>query len=120
MQVVRDPTLRAKQVIEVCCISSLLSGKYYVTEAKHVISSAGYLVNLKLTRDGTGARRGAGPNARGQAQGGEPNRTDPAQGGALTEIELIDRESGTSRVEYRRDGHVIGADERAAMTRSKR
>ena len=75
LHVVGDPTLRAKQVVEVRGISSLLSGKYYVTEAKHVISSSGYVVDLKLTRDGTGARRGAGPNARGQPQGGEPNRT---------------------------------------------
>lgn len=120
LQVVGDPTLRAKQVIEVRGISSLLSGKYYVTEAKHVISSSGYVVDLKLTRDGTGARRGAGAETSGQPQGGEPNRTAPRAGGALTEIEIIDRESGASRVEYRRDGRPIGADDpeaRAGVTR---
>jgi phage protein D len=92
LQVVGDPTLRAKQVVEVRGISSLLSGKYYVTEAKHVISSSGYVVDLKLTRDGTGARRGAGPNARGQPQGGEPNRTTPATGtSTVTELERSTR-----------------------------
>jgi len=111
LQVVGDPTLRAKQVVEVRGISSLLSGKYYVTEAKHVISSSGYVVDLKLTRDGTGARRGAGPGARGQVQGGEPNRTTPASGGALTELERIDPETGSSVVEYRRDGQVIGVED---------
>jgi len=111
LQVVGDPTLRAKQVVEVRGISSLLSGKYYVTEAKHVLSSSGYVVDLKLTRDGTGARRGAGPNARGQPQGGEPNRAATAAGGALTEIEVIDRETGSSHVEYRRDGRVIGPED---------
>jgi len=112
MQVVGDPTLRAKQVIEVRGISGLLSGKYYVTEAKHVISSSGYVVDMKLTRDGTGRRRHAGAAAQGQAQGGEPNRAAPTSGrGALTEIETIDRETGRSVVEYRRGGEVIGAED---------
>ncbi|MDR0965174.1 MAG: late control protein D [Myxococcales bacterium] len=104
LQVVGDPTLRAKQIIEVRGISSLLSGKYYVTEAKHLISSSGYVVDLKLTRDGVGARKG-------QPQGGVPNRSTPATGGTLTEIEIIDRESGASHVEYRRDGQTIAADD---------
>jgi phage protein D len=111
LQVVGDPTLRAKQVIEVRGISSLLSGKYYVTDAKHVLSSSGYVVDLKLTRDGTGARRGAGPSTRGQAQGGEPNRATPATGGTLTELERVDRETGRTVVEYRRDGNVVGVDD---------
>ncbi len=111
MQVVGDPTLRAKEVLEVRGISGLLSGKYYVTEAKHVISSSGYVVELKLTRDGTGARRLAGSAAQGQPQGGQPNRQDPAAGGAMTEIEVVNPQSGASHVEYRRDGRVIGAED---------
>ncbi|HPA81451.1 MAG TPA: contractile injection system protein, VgrG/Pvc8 family [Thermoanaerobaculales bacterium] len=120
LQVVGDPTLRAKQVVEVRGISSLLSGKYYVTEAKHVISSSGYVVDLKLTRDGTGARRGAGPNARGQPQGGAPNRTSPAAGaGAVTELERVDPETGRTVIEYRRDGNVVGVeDPEAGVSRS--
>ena len=93
-------------------ISSLLSGKYYVTEAKHVISSSGYVVDLKLTRDGTGARRGAGPNARGQPQGGEPNRTTPATGtSTVTALERVDPETGRTVVEYRHDGNVVGVED---------
>ena len=111
MQVVGDPTLRAKEVLEVRGISGLLSGKYYVTEAKHVISSSGYVVELKLTRDGTGARRQAGAAAQGQPQGGSPNRATPAEGGAMTEVEVIDPASGASHVEYRRDGRAIGAED---------
>jgi hypothetical protein len=111
MQVVGDPTLRAKAVVEVRGISSALSGKYYVTEAKHVISSSGYVVELKLTRDGTGARRQAGAAAQGQPQGGSPNRATPAEGGAMTEVEVIDPASGASHVEYRRDGRAIGAED---------
>jgi hypothetical protein len=111
MQVVGDPTLRAKEVVEVRGISALLSGKYYVTEAKHVISSSGYVVDLKLTRDGTGRRGRAGAAAQGQPQGGEPNRAAPAAGGAMTEVEVIDPASGVSHVEYRRDGRTIGAED---------
>ncbi|MCL2726445.1 MAG: contractile injection system protein, VgrG/Pvc8 family [Polyangiaceae bacterium] len=119
MQVVGDPTLRAKQVIEVRGISSLLSGKYYVTEAKHVISSSGYVVELKLTRDGTGARRQA--TTQGQPQGGEHNRAAPADGGSLKEIEVVDRETGTTHVEYRRDARVIGVeDPEASVSRVNR
>ncbi len=111
MQVVGDPTLRAKEVLEVRGVSGLLSGKYYVTDAKHVISAAGYVVELKLTRDGTGRRRQVGASAQGQPQGGQPNRAAPAEGGSMTEIEAIDPESGASRVEYRRAGRVIGAED---------
>ena len=93
LQVVGDPTLRAKSVVEVRGISGLLSGKYYVTEAKHVVSSSGYVVDLKLTRDGTGQRRQAGAAAQGQPQGGQPNRAAPVAGGALTEVEVVDSES---------------------------
>ena len=110
MQVVGDPTLRAKQVIELRGASSLLSGKYYVTEAKHTISASGYVVDLKLTRD-AGGHRLAAATSDAQAQGGQPNRAPPATGSAMTPIEKIDPQDGSSRVEYRRDGRVIGAED---------
>ncbi len=110
MQVVGDPTLRAKQVIELRGASSLLSGKYYVTEAKHTISASGYVVDLKLTRD-AGGHRLAAATSDAQAQGGQPNRAVPATGSAMTPIEKIDPQDGSSRVEYRRDGRVIGAED---------
>jgi len=119
MQVVGDPTLRAKQVVELRGASSLLSGKYYVTEAKHTIGASGYVVDLKLTRDGVGARRAA-TAATTKPQGGQPNRNASANGGAMTPIEKIDPQDGSSRVEYRRDGRVIGAeDPEAAMSRTR-
>ncbi len=105
MQVVGDPTLRAKAVVEVRGISSALSGKYYVTEAKHVIGASGYVVDLKLTRDGLGT------GVKGQPQGGQPNRNPPAAGAALKPIEVVDAEGGGTRVEYRRDGKTIGAED---------
>jgi phage protein D len=118
MQIVGDPTLRAKQVVELRGASSLLSGKYYVTEAKHTISASGYVVDLKLTRDAGGRRVGAAASEV-QAQGGQPNRAAPATGSAMTPIEKIDPQDGSSRVEYRRDGRVIGAeDPEAGMSRA--
>ena len=111
IQVVGDPTLRAKQVVEVRGISGLLSGKYYVTEAKHTLSASGYVVDLKLTRDGGGRRAGASPATQGQAQGGQPNQAAPATGSALTAVEVVDPQGGASHVEYRRDGRPIGAED---------
>ena len=112
VQVVGDPTLRAKTVVEMRGISKLLSGKYYVTEAKHVLSSAGYVVDLKLTRDGHGQRAGAA------AQGGQDNRSTPPVGGTLAPVEVIDPRTGGSHLEYRRDGRVLGSeDPEAAMSR---
>lgn len=120
LQVVGDPTLRAKKVLEVRGISTLLSGKYYVTDAKHMISSVGFVVELKLTRDGTGARRRAGAATRGQPQGGQPNRAAPAATGALTEVQRIDPESGRAFLQYRREGSALGAADLEARTRGPR
>jgi phage protein D len=110
VQIVGDPTVRAKTVIELRGISSLLSGKYYVNEAKHVIASSGYVVDLKLTRDAGGRRQGAAANA-GQPQGGQPNRNDAATGGALNPVEVVDPRTGTTRVEFRRNGQPLGASD---------
>lgn len=106
LQVVGDPTLRAKTIIEVRGISNALSGKYYVAEAKRVINASGYVVDLKLTRDGLGSTEKAV-----RPQGGEPNRGAPTPGGAMKTIEVVDPERGGTRVEFRRGGSVIGAED---------
>jgi len=110
VQVVGDPTLRAKSVIELRGVSKLLSGKYYVAEAKHSISSAGYVVDLKLTRDGSGGRSAARAPAT-QPQGGEPNRHQPTSGAEPLVVETINPETGATRLEYRHGGRVIGAED---------
>ena len=116
MQVVGDPTLHAKSIVEVRGISSLLSGKYYVTEAKHVISSSGYTVELKLTRDGQGQRA----RALAQQQEGEKNTSRPRADGELTQVEVVDPETGQTRIEYRREGQPMSSDDpeaRGGVTR---
>lgn len=111
LQVVGNPGLRAKSVVEVRGISSFLSGKYYVTEAKHVLSVSGYTTELKLSRDGTGRRQQASPEKQGQPQGGQPNTSAPMTNGALTELEVVDAKSGRTHIEYRRDGQPIGVED---------
>ncbi|WP_141593126.1 phage late control D family protein [Myxococcus sp. AB056] len=111
LQVVGNPSLRAKSVVEVRGISSFLSGKYYVTEAKHVLSSSGYTTDLKLSRDGTGQRQQASAEKQGQPQGGQPNTSAPETTGALKEVEAFERDTGTRYIEYRRDGQPIGVED---------
>jgi hypothetical protein len=111
MNVVGDPTLRAKSIVEVRGITQLLSGKYYVTEVKHVVSGSGYTCELKLTRDGTGrmAKKVA------QEQRGERNRTRPRNDGEVTQVEAVDPETGSTRIEYRQDGRRVGYDDPEAQ-----
>ena len=107
LRTVGDPTLRAKSIVEVRGVTALLSGKYYVTDAKHVITTSGYTCSLKLSRDGTGrlARRLA------RLQRGERNRTRRKRTGKLTQIEKVDPETGRTRVVYYEDGRRIGHDD---------
>ena len=107
LKVVGDPTIHAKSIVEVRGVSGLLSGKYYVTEVKHVISSSGYTCELKLTRDGQGQR--ARQVAREQR--GERNTSAPRTDGEMTQVETVDPETGATRIEYRRDGRRIGYDD---------
>jgi len=107
LKVVGDPTIHAKSIVEVRGVSGLLSGKYYVTEVKHVISSSGYTCELKLTRDGQGQR--ARQVAREQR--GERNTSAPRTDGEMTQVEAVDPETGATRIEYRRDGRRIGYDD---------
>ena len=77
---------------------------------------SGYTVELKLTRDGAGRRAGvatgsAPHDSTTQAQGGEPNRGQLPDGGALSSVEVIDRITGESRVEYHQGGRAIGYED---------
>ena len=107
MRVVGDPTLHAKSIVELRGVSGLLSGKYYVSDVKHVVSSSGYTCDLKLSRDGQGqrARRLA------REQRGERNTSRPRTDGEMTQVEAVDPETGATRIEYRRDGRRIGHED---------
>jgi phage protein D len=94
--VLGDPNVLAKTVVEFQGISQRLSGKYFVKEAKHKIDSSGYTVELKCLRDGTSEVGGA-PSA------GRPNRESAADAdpNALRPVEVVDPETGATRIEYR-------------------
>jgi phage protein D len=101
--VVGDPSLLAKTVVEIQGISQRLSGKYYLKEAKHKLE-AGYTVELKCLRDGTSEQGGApskGKPNRGKAEDGDPD--------ALHEVEVVDPETGRTHFEYR-DGRGRNAN----------
>jgi len=98
MRVVGDPTILAKTIVEVLGISEYLSGKYYVKDAKHVISSSGYTCDMKLIKDGAGklAARVA------RESKGARNRSKPKRKNKLREVEVVDPETRETHVEYHR------------------
>lgn len=110
-QAVGDPTLRAKTVIELRGLSRLLSGKYYISEAKHQVTSGSYVVELQLTSDGIGRRLSGG-----KSQGGVRNRHVVSNG--MTEIEVVDPERGGTQIQYRPRAGLPGAADPEAQ-RSK-
>jgi len=107
MKVVGDPTLHAKSIVEVRGISGLLSGKYYVTDVKHIIASSGYVCDLKLTRDGGGRRA----RKLARQQQGEHNTSSPRNDSQPTQVEVVDPETGQTQIEYRQDGRRIGYED---------
>jgi hypothetical protein len=115
MQVVGDPELRAKTIIELRGVGALLSGRYFVNEAKHAIASSGYTVDLKLTRDAKGSSPAGDAGA--VPQTGDKNRSAAMKPGARREVEVIDKVTGKSRVEYRDDGAGSGDPEAAKGAR---
>lgn len=99
MQLIGDPTLHAKSIVEIRGISSLLSGKYYVTDVKHTVSGSGYFCDVKLIRDGSGRRA----RRRAQEMKGEKNRAvAKPRTEELEEVELIGHEHGEIRIGYKK------------------
>jgi phage protein D len=118
MQVVGDPAIAAKTIVEVRGISALLSGKYYVNEAKHTINGSGYVVDLKLTRDAKGRLAHLVADAQaGVPQTGDKNAAGPKKPGAKRAVEVIDKATGRTVIEYRDDG-AGSSDPEAGATRA--
>ncbi len=103
LQVIGDPTLAAKTVLDLRGLGTRLSGKYLVREAKHTIGANGYTCDLKLHRDAHG-RATAGA----RKQGGKPNRGQPHADGMPSELERVDAETGVTRIEYRSPRGALG------------
>lgn len=92
LEMVGDPYLVTKSVVEVRGLGKRLSGKYYVASLKHTIGSSGYTVAAKLKTDGTQA---------GVAKSkGTPNKAEAAKSseqGALTPVTVVNRRTGEKR-----------------------
>lgn len=116
MQIIGDPSLLAKTVIETRGMSRRLSTRYYVKSVEHIITGGGYLDDLELISDGDGghstesrAARGLELLEPGPASSGRPNAepaVEGAEGGAeegepLEAHLVVDPETRATRTEYR-------------------
>lgn len=100
MRCVGDPAQMAKSIIEIQGISALLSGTYYVKTVKHLVSPGDYTMELECIRDATGrlARR----VERARQSAGKPNTAPARSADELQPVEVVDRETGQTAIEYRR------------------
>jgi hypothetical protein len=110
--VIGDPSLLAKTVVEIQGIGQRLSGKYYVKEAKHRIDGSGYTVELKCGSDGHNQRGGAPSQGRQNLGSAAENDAN-----ALRPTEVVDPETGRTRVQYRDTrGRAVSVEDPAAGT----
>ena len=106
VDVVGDPSLHARSIVELRGLPARLAGKYRVREAKHRITGSGYAIALKLTRDAVNAAPASVPT---KEQGGERNTAAAKAGGELEAFETFDHETGAGRTEFRRASRALGA-----------
>jgi len=97
LDLVGDPGIVGKSVIEVRGISKRLSGLYYINEAVHTLDSSGYKLKLKCTTDGTNKYPEAGKPAVSKAKVNE-QRGETVDTGELTET--VSDETGLSTYKY--------------------
>lgn len=108
LDMVGDPGVVAKSVLDIRGISKRLSGLYYVKTANHKIDSSGYKLKLKLQTDGThghsenllteGTKKPLPSKAKPNENKGEKN--DP---NASHPVEKFQKDTGTLTTEYRPD-----------------
>ena len=106
VQVVGDPTLRARSILELRGVPSRLAGKYRVHEAKHVINGSGYETTLKLRRDAVGKAPPAQPT---KPQAGDKNTSAPRSDAEQDWIETFDKETSAPATAFKAGGRPLGA-----------
>ncbi len=94
LDLVGDPYLVAKTVVEVRGLGQRLSGKYYLRAVKHVLDANGYKMEVKAQTDGT--QTGAA-----KSKGTQNDKNAPSDAEALTPIDLVDERTGEQRTEYK-------------------
>lgn len=100
-----DPKLSAKSVVTLSNIGQRLSGNYYVNEVVHTLSNGDYKIAMKCQRDGTstsGKTNVTGPASSAAVNTSKGASPSEATGGKLEAIEIVDRVSGQTRVEFRK------------------
>lgn len=105
IEMVGDPFVIAKSVIDVRGISKKLSGLYYINAASHKIDSGGYHLSLKTTTDGTHghtqdllASNKKPTPSKAQVNPAKPGeKQDP---NATTPHVVVDPSSGTTAIKY--------------------
>ncbi len=113
VEIVGDPFIGAKTIVEIDGIGKRMSGRYYLTSVTHKIDGSGYKTSFKCQSDGTG-----GAGGKGQGKGGKPNTKDPPPDPkndpsgaptALTPVQKVDPKTGETKTEYRNaQGKVPG------------
>jgi len=98
LSAIGDPFVAAKQVVEVFGISRRLSGRYYIKNVKHKLSSSEYTMSLSLRTDGT---QGVGATNNTKSEG-DLNTKDPADPSALVPVEVVSEISGETSTQFRR------------------
>lgn len=53
VQIVGDPRISAKKIVEIKGISKRLSGRYYITKVRHKVSASEYTMELAVRTDGS-------------------------------------------------------------------
>lgn len=118
LDVVGDPLMVGKTVVEVRGLGKRLSGKYYVRTVEHQVDGSGYKTVLEMVSDGHGGHSTESTVAPGLSlvdpgapAGGKPNTKEPAEGDDLEEVEDVDEETGKTRTRYRDSGGRKGEDD---------
>lgn len=101
LELVGDPGIVCKCVLNVQGLGKRLSGRYHVSELKHKLDSGGYKQSAKCKTDGTNMRAGAGvqPSAALPNTGTAPPAGTVADG-ALTPKKIVDPATGETKTIY--------------------
>lgn len=95
-EIVGDPSVLAKRIVELKGLGKRLSGRYYVQAATHTIGT-GYKVKFKCKTDGTGGYSSLNVKSDANKNTGDPTNKPVA-------IEVIDPRTGGTHIEYRKGG----------------
>lgn len=95
--IVGDPRLPAKSVVELAGLGRRLSGKYYLQAVKHTLGSSGYTCSVTAHSNGSGGLAGAKANTTASLNKKKAEGDD----GKLAETLVVDPDTGSANISYR-------------------